>query len=183
MKICIVGFSDSGKSTTAENISDILTIKPIYLDVYRFNVNWEARDAQSMEKDLLEQLKGNENWVIEGDYRKVYLDRFKQADYIIFLNFNRFRCLWGVIKRYIKFKNKDRVSRAKGCNENLSVSFLHWLLFGSRAKKQMQFYKDLNELYTDKFIELKSRRQLNIFLKNLNKEDNLYEKFIKKIKK
>ena len=51
-------------------------------------------------------MKENNSWIIDGNYRRIAKDRFNNADIIIFLAYNRFTCLNGVIKRYKKYKGR-----------------------------------------------------------------------------
>ena len=53
--------------------------------------------------------------------------RLAAADTIIWLDFNRYLCLWRVFKRYIRYGGKTRPDMAHGCPERLNWEFLNYV--------------------------------------------------------
>ena len=53
--------------------------------------------------------------------------RLKAADTIIWLDFNRYLCLWRVVKRYLQYAGKTRPDMATGCPEQLNWEFLQYV--------------------------------------------------------
>ena len=111
MKISIIGYSASGKSTFAQNIGDILNIPVLHLDKVNFMPNWKERKIEESEKIVLDFIKENNKFVIDGNYYKFAYDlRMKISDKIIFFDFDRFTCLFQACQRYNKYKGKVRES-------------------------------------------------------------------------
>ena len=103
MKISIIGYSASGKSTLAQDISQTYDLPLLHLDQVNMTENWQERDLDEA-INIVENFMKQDDWVIDGNYNKLKkTERLALSDIIIFLNFNRFNCLARAIKRYIKY--------------------------------------------------------------------------------
>ena len=170
MKICIIGFSGSGKSTLAKRLAKFYNIAHLHLDSVHFLPNWHERNDDDMEKIVNDFMKENNSWIIDGNYRRIAKDRFNNADIIIFLAYNRFTCLNGVIKRYKKYKNSTREDMASGCKEKLDKDFLSWVLYKGRTKERYNIYKSLVDKAKEGYV-FKNRKQLFKYLNKIGMED------------
>lgn len=88
---------------------------------------------------------------------------------IVELLFNRFVCLRRVWKRYRKYKGKTRPDMGEGCPEKLDREFVTWVLKDGRTKNKKRHYKAVRERYSDKTVVLKNQRDIDSFLRGLNK--------------
>lgn len=168
MKIAIIGYSGSGKSTTAEFLSKKYNIPIMYLDKVHHLPNWVENTRENELKQVSKFLENNESYIIDGNYPKLYYKhRMDEADKIIFMNFNRFNCLFRAIKRYFKYKGKYRKSMTQGCDEKIDLKFVLWILYYGRNKERKSHYKWVVDNYSDKVIIIKNQRQLNKFYKDL----------------
>ena len=169
MKIVIIGYSGSGKSTLAKILGKHYNIPVLHLDSVNFKPGWEMRPKEEFNQIVHDFMNVNSSWVIEGNYHKVANDRFELADQIIFLNYNRFTCLNGVLKRYKCYKGKSRPDMAEGCEEKIDFEFVKWVLFEGRTKQRRNRLKNyaLNHLNG---IIFKNRKQLKKYclLNNIN---------------
>ncbi|MEG1441808.1 MAG: DNA topology modulation protein [Oscillospiraceae bacterium] len=169
MKIAIIGYSGSGKSTMAKTLSEYYSCPLLYLDTIQFKENWKERDkdeAKAMVRDFMK----NDSWVIDGNYTDFYQkERLLEANQIIFLNFPTILCLYQALKRYKKYKNQTRESAAQGCFEKMDFEFIWWILFGGRKKKHKENYKNIVKTYKAKTVVLKNRKQANDFLMSYDK--------------
>ncbi|MCR1809259.1 hypothetical protein [Haploplasma modicum] len=110
MKICVVGYSGSGKSSFTYKLAKHYQIEETYLDKLNFLPNWKLRD-QNLKVSMLENIVYNkDSFIIDGNYSNLVIDRFVYSDKIFIFNFNRFKCLYGLIRRRIKYNNKTRNS-------------------------------------------------------------------------
>lgn len=166
MKIAVVGYSGSGKSTLAKYLGKIYNIPVMHLDTIQFCANWQIREEEESKK-LLKIFMENDSWIIDGNYSNFYYDeRLKQADKIIFLNFNRFVRLYRVILRYNIYKGKTRPDMAEGCNEKLDREFIWWVFWESVAYRRKRRFNEIKRIYSEKVIELKNQKQLNTYMRN-----------------
>ena len=165
MKISIIGYSASGKSTFAQNIGDILNIPVLHLDKVNFIPNWKERKIEESEKIVLDFIKENNKFVIDGNYYKFAYDlRMKISDKIIFFDFDRFTCLFQACQRYNKYKGKVRESMTEGCCEKLDWEFIKWVLFDGRTEERINRYNRVIEQYKDKIIIVKNRQEADDLL-------------------
>ena len=169
MKIAIIGFSGAGKSTLAKKLGQKYNLPILHLDSVHFKENWIERPTEEMEYLVQNFIKNNEEWVIDGNYKKIALNRFIDCDLLIYLNYNRFICLFGVIKRYFKYKNMTRSDMAEGCKEKLDFPFLWWVFHKGRTLKRKKFNLHLVKS-CKKSIVFKNRKQLNKYLEQLKVE-------------
>ena len=169
MKISIIGYSASGKSTFAKNIGDILNIPVLHLDKVNFLPNWEERKVEESEKIVLNFIEENNNkFVIDGNYSKFAYDlRMKISDKIIFFDFDRFTCLFQAFQRYNKYKGKVRESMSEGCCEKLDWEFIKWVLFDGRTEDRINKYNRVIEQYKDKTIIVKNRKEADDLLEKI----------------
>ena len=170
MKIAIIGYSGSGKSTLARKLSEQYDLPVLHFDTVQFRPGWEIRPQQSKEVMTRVFLDLHSDWVIDGNYSKLYFEqRMEEADVIILLLFNKFSCLYRVTRRYLKYKNATRPDMAQGCKEKLDWEFVKWILRDGRTKESQQRYQRVLTRYPEKTIVIKNQRQLDNVQSRINK--------------
>lgn len=170
MKIAIIGYSGAGKSTLAGKLGSYYRCDVLHLDAVHFAPNWVERSEEEMTADVKAFME-RESWVIEGNYSGVlYQRRMEEADQIIFLNFNRFSCLWRAYRRYRTYQGKVRPDMAAGCDEKLDWEFVCWILRDGRSPKAKRRYRNVMETYPQKVVVLKNQRELDRFWERTNQE-------------
>ena len=169
MRIAIVGYSGSGKSTLAGAFGRALEIPVLHMDTVHWLPNWQERPKEERAAIVRRFLDTHSDWVIDGNYSGVFYDeRMEKADRIIFMNFNRFTCLYRAWKRKNIYKGRNRPDMTEGCAEKLDLEFALWILRDGRTKKIRTRYRKLQNKYPEKFVEIKNQRQLNAYMKNEN---------------
>ena len=165
MKIAIIGYSGSGKSTTAAILSEKLNIPALHLDTLHFLPGWVERQRQD-ELTLLEEfMSAHDSWIIDGHYSALHYEkRMAEADKIIFLDFPRLVCLHRAFRRYLQNRGSTRSSMAEGCPEKFDLEFILWILHKGRSKELKPSYVNLSMKYPTKFIRICSQAQLSAFL-------------------
>ena len=168
MKIALVGYSGSGKSTTARILGEKYNIPVLHLDTVYWRENWQPRPAEESLAIVQQFMAENENWVIDGNYKALcQRQRLEQADKILFFDFNRLTCLYRAFLRWVKYRGKSRPDIAAGCNEKLDFEFVKWILKDGRTRQKRNAYKNMCKKYSNKVVVLKNQVQLDSFLKNL----------------
>lgn len=97
-RIIIIGNNGSGKSYLSKQLSRILKLPLIHLDLAYWGQNWKPTPRKEWEKKQLE-ITSKDKWIIDGNHTSVLETRFQRTDLIIFLNINRITCLLRVLKR------------------------------------------------------------------------------------
>lgn len=169
MKIAIIGYSGSGKSTLAQKLGELYGSDILHLDAVQFLPNWKERSTEEQKQITKTFLDTNASWVIDGNYSKLcYERRMEEANWIFLLLFNRFTCLYRVIRRYLKYKNTVRPDMTPGCEEKLDLEFIKWVLRDGRTKRAKKRYRGVIEAYPQKAVVVKNQRQLNALLTRLS---------------
>lgn len=168
MKIALLGYSGSGKSTTAAILSAEYGIPVLHLDTVQFMENWQERPAEQSKAIVADFMAANDSWVIDGNYKAFHQrQRLQQADMIIFFSFNRFTCFCRAFGRYLKYRGKTRPSMSAGCNEKFDLEFAKWILWDGRTPRRRKAYANMCEKYKDKVVIIRNQRQLDSFLNNI----------------
>lgn len=168
MKIVLLGYSGSGKSTLAAKLAQHYNLPLFYFDKIQFLPGWVINSCEEKDRLTKEFLDTHNEWVMDGNYSRFYLERrVEEADKIIIMTFNRWNCLYRIIKRNIKYKNKTRPSMTEGCNEKLDWEFLKWILWEGRTKEDQKRYKMIQEKYPEKVVRIYNQKQLDKFEQDL----------------
>ena len=123
----------------------VLQSDVLHFDTVQFLLGWEIRTEEDKKKITKRFLDTHDSWVIDGNYSKLFCERrMMEADIIIIILFNRFSCLYRVIRRYIKYKDTTRPDMGEGCNEKLDVGFIKWILYDQRTKKVKNRYAQVH---------------------------------------
>ncbi|MEM7595826.1 MAG: AAA family ATPase, partial [Cyanobacteria bacterium P01_A01_bin.83] len=122
-RIAIIGSCGAGKSTLARTLGNKLNIPVIHLDTYYWHPGWQETDANQW-VEIHQNLVKGDHWIIDGNYGGTIDTRLTKADTIIWLDFNRYLCLWRVFKRYFQYPGKVRPDMAEECPERLNWNFL-----------------------------------------------------------
>ncbi len=167
MKIAVIGYSGSGKSSLAKYIGIKYNISVLYLDTVHWLPGWIERKLDEETVIVKDFLDNNSEWVIDGNYTRVVFERrLEEADKIIFMNFNRFTCLYRVLKRFFEYRGNTRGSITSGCNEKIDFEFLKWILYKGRTIHRRKKYKKFLKEYESKVIVINNQRELNLYKEN-----------------
>lgn len=167
MKIAVLGYSGAGKSTLAKALAEHYSCPILYLDAVNFEADWKLREHEQALSIVSEFLK-HESWVIDGNYTQLYQpQRLHDADMIVYMGFSRWTCFLQAWRRHKELAGKARESMANGCNEKFDFEFAKWILFDGRNSKRKAHYRQVLDLYKNKSVMLKNRRQAETFLASL----------------
>lgn len=124
-KILVIGSPGAGKSHFSGLISEISGIELFHLDRLYWLPGWVPVHDTEFDQRLDIVLSG-EKWIIDGNYQRTLNKRYEAADTILYLDFNRYLCLYRSIKRTIANK-ETRTDITEGCEEHLNLEFLKWI--------------------------------------------------------
>ena len=164
-KILIIGSPGSGKSTFGKYLSEKLNIPLVHLDKLFWKEGWTERDRDEFDSLLLKELK-KDNWIIDGNYARTLDLRLKYADMVIFFDYNRFLCLWRVLKRVITNYGKVRIDMSDGCRERFDWEFMKYV-YMFNDKQRADIYKKLSTNPDIKVIIVNNRKRFKKLKKDL----------------
>lgn len=128
-RICIIGCSNSGKSTLANALSRKLSIPAYHLDqiAHIENSKWQRNSNELLIGKHNDIIKQN-SWIIDGNYSVCMQERLDLATYVIWLDPNVFS---SVIRYFFRsFKNDpDRPGRLSGAKNEFGFWLIKWIIF------------------------------------------------------
>ena len=164
-RIMILGSAGSGKSTLAGQLGEILALPVVHLDRLHWNPGWVETPSEEMDRRVAGAADG-EAWIIDGNYSRTIDLRLSRADAVIFIDFNRFICLYRVLKRRVRHNGKTRVDMGEGCLEKIDREFIKWVWnYPKRSRKKI--LEKIRSSGKNVFI-LRSRRAVKRFVKAAN---------------
>ncbi|WP_217695157.1 hypothetical protein [Marinobacterium stanieri] len=149
-KIAVIGSSGSGKSTFSALLGKELNLPVHHLDQLYWKPNWVKPPKEDWIK-VQSSICDSEYWIIDGNYQSTLDIRLKACDTVIFLDVNRYACIYRVLKRII-FSSK-RQYLADGCNERFDIDFIKFI---------WEYPEKSKPVIMDKLKALKSKKRVII---------------------
>src|SRR5580700_3101080 len=123
-RIVVIGCLGSGKTTLALRLGQRLALPVVHLDVLFWRPGWTASDTPSF-RDRVSQAIAGCAWIVDSSYATQTFDlSLPRADAIVFLQRQRWSCLWRLAWRSIFGRADDSPDLPAGCLEQLD-----WGLF------------------------------------------------------
>lgn len=164
-RIVIIGCGGAGKSTLARQLGEKLKLPVVHLDRLFWRPGWVQVSQE--EFDALHRAElSKDRWIIDGNFNRTIPERLQRCDTVIYLDFSRFACLFGVMKRLVTHIGKVRPDMGEGCPEKIDPEFLKWIWNFNKNKREV-YYRMLKDTAHAKVIILKNRREAEQFLRGL----------------
>ena len=164
-RVLIIGCGGAGKSTLARALGEKTGLPVVHLDSIFWLPGWVEMEKDAFDQRLREEM-AKETWIMDGNFNRTMEERIAHCDTIIYLDFSRFACLRGVLKRVITTYGKVRPDMGEGCPERLDWEFLKWV-WNFNKNKQERYYRMLNEAEGKETVVLKNRRMVKRFLRSV----------------
>ncbi|MHA1540937.1 MAG: AAA family ATPase [Alphaproteobacteria bacterium] len=164
-RICVIGPSNSGKSTFSEKLARKLNFPVLHLDQIAHipHTNWVLASREETKRKHDTFIK-KEKWIIDGQYKKLLPQRLKRADTIVLIKTNRFKCLFRFFKRS-RLKG-NHAGALLGATKGFNFRMIPWILFKQpkRWKTQMKIIEQFSHINV---IKVSSFRELDEILAQL----------------
>lgn len=164
-RVIIIGCGGSGKSTLSRVLSEKTNLPVVHLDRLFWREGWVNIPREEFNILLREELK-NDKWIIDGNYDRTLQERLKRCDTVIYLDYPRRTCIFGVLKRVIINYKKVRPDMAEGCPEKIDLEFIKWI-WNFNEEHRDKFYNILKEEKGKQIYIFRNREECNKFLENL----------------
>ena len=143
-RICIVGPSNSGKSTLAEAIAKKRGLHAIHLDrLYHLpNTNWRPRPPGDF-LALHDAAIAEERWVMDGNYTACFPQRLQRATGVILLDISTVASLFRYLRRSVS--QGGRPGGLQGGHDSIKPAMLHHITVvtpGNR-RRYAEMYQEL----------------------------------------
>ena len=168
-RIAVIGCCGAGKSYLSMQLSEKLDIPVYHLDKMFWDTNWVEQDNTVFLAEQKETVRG-ERWIIDGNYTSSMAIRLDRADTVIFLDFPTYLSLYGIFRRYLKYRNSTRPDMTEGNPEKIDFEFF-WFVFTFRMKKRKRILNVLKNYSasTEQYI-FKNRKQVERFFQAIQIE-------------
>ena len=165
-RIMVVGCGGSGKSTLTKELGKVLDIPIYHLDYYYWLPGWVPTPKQEWDEFVIE-LAAKPAWIIDGNFNRTMNLRLDKADTVIFLDYSRWSCLYGVIKRRLLYHGKTRPDLNEGCPEKLDWQFIRWVWKFENEQAPIIRAK-FNRIEGKQIYHFRNRKQLQNWFNNLS---------------
>lgn len=143
-RICILGPSNSGKSTLANAIARKHGLKAVHLDqLYHLpHSDWKPRPMEAFVA-LHDEAIMDDAWVIDGNYSKCMPQRFRRATGLILLDISTPLSLLRYIRR--TWSGQGRAGGLEGGRDRIKWDMLHHIAVVTprHRKRYAQMYRHI----------------------------------------
>lgn len=135
-RICILGPSNSGKSTLAIAIGRQRGLSPIHLDQlqHRPDTDWQTRSEAEFLK-LHDDAAAGENWVIDGNYSRYLPQRLDRATGVILLDLSTGLSLVRYLRRC--WSARERLGGLDGGKDTVKWMMIKHIAVTQRRGRKM----------------------------------------------
>ncbi len=160
-RILVIGCSGSGKTTLSVKLGAISGLPVIHLDKFFWKPGWVLAAREEFDAALQAELE-KPAWIMDGNYKGSLPRRLEYCDTVVYLDYPRRVCLWGVVTRAVKFHGQMRPDMGEGCPERFDWSFLKytWNFEKEHGRATKEFVKKSGK----PVVWLRSRREAEKFL-------------------
>ena len=161
-RIVIIGCPGSGKSTLARTLGEKLDLTVVHLDRLWWTKNQQHISREEFDTRLENALK-LDRWIIDGNYSRTMDTRLQHCDTIVWLDFSRWTCLWGVFKRYAlrKYRNVS-----DGNPDRLDWDFVKYIWNFNKNNRVLNATRIAKSKHAEAIV-LKNRKEVKRFLEQL----------------
>jgi len=162
-RILVIGSGGSGKSTVALRLGESLNLEVSHLDQLFWRPGWVKPEPEEW-LQIVSELTDRDSWILDGNYGGTLDVRLQKCDTVVFLDLSRWLCLWRIVKRALRYRNRARPDMGEGCPEKLDLEFVLWVWNFPRDTKPT-VAKLLREHSAGKqIVWLRSRSEVEKFL-------------------
>ncbi len=164
-RVLIIGCGGSGKSTLARQLGEKTGLPVVHLDKLFWHPGWVESTKEEIDEKIMHAM-AEPRWIMDGNYNRTLPKRLEYCDTVIYLDFSRWACLTGVLKRVVTTYGQVRPDMGEGCPERFDLEFLKWVWNFNKTKRKA-YYGMLSQLDNKQVYILKCRREVKAFLQNI----------------
>lgn len=163
-RILVIGCAGSGKSTLAKAMVRKTGLPLIHLDQLYWQPGWVEPEKQIFVSKVASAIKVDQ-WIIDGNYKGTLALRLTRAQFVVFLDLSRTKCILNVLLRTLKSYGKTRSDMPDGCLERFDWEFIKYIWKFPRDYRPILI--NLLKQYEGEVIHLKNFDEVNEFVSKL----------------
>lgn len=164
-RVLIIGCGGSGKSTLARQLGEKTGLPVVHLDKLFWHPGWVESPPEEIDEKI-QQVLEEPRWIMDGNFNRTLPKRLEYCDTVIYLDFSRWACLMGVMKRVLTTYGQVRPDMGEGCPERFDLDFLKWVWNFNKSKRE-KYHAMLSRLDGKQIYIFRNRREVNTFLRNI----------------
>ncbi len=122
----MIGACGAGKSAFARELGQATGLPVIHLDAEYWLPGWREPDKAEW-RVLHARLLDRPEWIMDGNYFAVLAERLDSADTVIWLDYSRWLCRLGAVRRLVGWHGRVRPDVAPECPERLDLEYLRYV--------------------------------------------------------
>jgi adenylate kinase family enzyme len=166
-RILVLGCPGSGKTTLAVKLGTLSGLPVVHLDKLFWKPGWVQSPREEFYAALLLELQ-KDAWIMDGNFNSSISRRLEYCDMVIYFDYPRLVCIWGVLTRVLKAYGRTRPDMGEGCPEHFDRDFIK--LIWNFEKTQGTKNKELVKNSAKPVIWLRSRREVRRFLEEASEK-------------
>jgi len=166
-RVTIIGAPGTGKTVLSLKLKEIFDIPVCHIDSIHQLPDWKLRPTEERDRMIIEEANKDE-WILDGTFLDTLDYRIKRADLTIYLDFNSFSALKGVLTRIAKNHGKEKPDMP-GCKEKFDLSFIAYVCRYNFERRKL-IYGILNQNPDSDIRIVKYRKDLDSFIEELKKD-------------
>lgn len=123
-RILLIGSGGAGKSTLARRLGEQTGLPVVHLDRLYWTGEWQHLDKDDFDRMLEAELEKPE-WILDGNFTRTLPRRLEACDLVLYLDYPTRVCLWGVLRRILRYHGETRPDMGENCPERFDLSFLN----------------------------------------------------------
>lgn len=161
-RICIIGPSNSGKSTLAAKLSQSHNLPVFHLDqiAHIHGSKWQRRPNIEFLREH-QKIIEKPQWIVEGNYSSLLPERLKFADYVLWLDLPLVGCGLRYLKRCLRGRH-NRIGGLSNCREfpNLALLAYSWRIYPKSRPYYQILLTEMNMPYLH-LTKMKDVKRIN----------------------
>lgn len=164
-KVYVLGAPGSGKTFLAKKLSKTLGIEYFDLDDFFWEKKYSMKRNEDERDRLLQKIVKKKQWIVEGVYTSWTGEVVKNSDLVIWLDSPTHVLMWRIFSRYLK-DNKESLGSM--------FSLLNYVRKYRKKGQNCGYFehRKLIEKHDVNFVYIKSKEEVDNFLKNFLKKLN-----------